>query len=145
MKTSVIHPKFLFTVNERAAGVASLAPLARLSITESSSVSKPFQGQDHLIVCNPNEVRCFSSQSKDRISKVEWKMPVKHVELIERGGAPSWVAVSYDNALTSHMHRPFCSDSLYPRKRDACILYPPSRVLSPIASRRRPQQVWQCS
>ena len=86
MKTSVVHPRFLFTVGEHAAGLASLV---RLSIEGSSSASKPPQGREYLIVCSDNEVRCFSSQSKDRIAKVEWKTPVQHAELIERGGALS--------------------------------------------------------
>jgi hypothetical protein len=89
MKTSVAHPRFLFTVGEHAAGLASLASLARLSIEANSSASKPPQGREYLIVCSANEVRCFSSRSKDRIAKVEWKTPVQHAELIERGGALS--------------------------------------------------------
>jgi len=89
MKTSVVHPRFLFTVDEHAASLASMAPLARLSIEANSSASKPPLGPEYLIVCSANEARCFSSRSKDRIAKVEWKAPVQHAELIERGGTLS--------------------------------------------------------
>jgi hypothetical protein len=84
LKTSVIRPRFLFTVNERAAGLPSLSPPA-----QSSASSHTPQGWDYMIVCSAKEVRCFSNRSKDRIAKVEWKTPVQHVELIERRGQPS--------------------------------------------------------
>lgn len=120
MKTSVIHPKFLFIANERTAGLASPAPLARLSITEGSSASKSLQGRDYLIVCSTDEVRCFSSQSKDRVGKVEWKFSVQHAELIERGGAPSWVAVS-NCALTSQMHIGHFALIAFTRERETLV------------------------
>ena len=134
IKTSVARPRFLFNVNEHAGTLASL------SITSSSS-PKPLQGRDYLIVCGANEVRCFSSQNKDRIAKAEWKMHVQHVEVIERGGAPLWRMQDHVMPRSRLSGRSICPSSLYSGKGGACVFYPPSGIFSQVASRRGSQQV----
>lgn len=89
VKTSVTHPTHFFEIDEHAATLASLQPLAYVSISENSTQPKK-DSPAYWIVCNDKEARCFERKSNERVSKLEWKADIQHVELIEKGGAWRW-------------------------------------------------------